>query len=179
MRRRRGARTLGARFVGVVGAGVAAANAAAIIRSSDATVVEATPDASYGDKLGALVIDVTDAKTLADLEAFRAIAVPAVKALGRSARVIVLATTPSEIDDVEANREPTLKYVLGRNEQAMVHSAVGYARMKDRMEAWAVTASVGDLAAAASAGGRIANAPAGGARTNPDRRMPSPGCSTA
>lgn len=88
--------------VGVVGAGVAAANAAAIIRSSDATVVEATPDASYGDKLGALVIDVTDAKTLADLEAFRAIAVPAVKALGRSARVIVLATTPSEIEDVEA-----------------------------------------------------------------------------
>ncbi|NED59655.1 3D-(3,5/4)-trihydroxycyclohexane-1,2-dione acylhydrolase (decyclizing), partial [Streptomyces sp. SID10244] len=33
--------------------------------------------------------------------------------------------------------------VLGRNEQAMVHSAVGYARMKDRLQAWAVTASVG------------------------------------
>lgn len=49
----------------------------------------------------------------------------------------------NEIDDVEAHREPSLKYVLGRNEQAMVHSAVGYARMKDRLQAWAVTASVG------------------------------------
>ena len=30
-------------------------------------------------------------------------------------------------------RDPTtLPYILGRNEQAMVHSAVGYARMKDR-----------------------------------------------
>ncbi len=36
-----------------------------------------------------------------------------------------------------------LKYVLGRNEQAMVHSAVAYARQKDRLQTWAVTASVG------------------------------------
>lgn len=88
--------------VGVVGSGVAGANAAAIIRSSDATVLDATAEANYGDKLGALVIDVTQAKKLSDLEAFRAIAAPAVKALGKSARVIVMATTPSEIDDVEA-----------------------------------------------------------------------------
>jgi 3D-(3,5/4)-trihydroxycyclohexane-1,2-dione acylhydrolase (decyclizing) len=41
-------------------------------------------------------------------------------------------------------RDPkTLPYVLGRNEQAMVHSAVGYARMKDRLQTWAVTSSVG------------------------------------
>lgn len=33
--------------------------------------------------------------------------------------------------------------MLGRNEQAMVHTAVAYARQKDRLEAWAVTASVG------------------------------------
>lgn len=49
-------------------------------------------------------------------------------------------------EDIEARaagREPSLRYVLGRNEQAMVHSAVAYARMKDRREAWAVTASVG------------------------------------
>ncbi len=44
----------------------------------------------------------------------------------------------SEIDDPAA-----LPYVLGRNEQAMVHSAVGYARMKDRLQTWAVTASIG------------------------------------
>ena len=47
-------------------------------------------------------------------------------------------------DEVEPSRtEPTLRYVLGRNEQAMVHSAVAYARQKDRLQTWAVTASVG------------------------------------
>jgi 3D-(3,5/4)-trihydroxycyclohexane-1,2-dione acylhydrolase (decyclizing) len=44
----------------------------------------------------------------------------------------------------EELRDPkTPPYVLGRNEQAMVHSAVGYARMKDRLQTWAVTSSVG------------------------------------
>ncbi|HZA10945.1 3D-(3,5/4)-trihydroxycyclohexane-1,2-dione acylhydrolase (decyclizing) [Mycobacterium sp.] len=37
----------------------------------------------------------------------------------------------------------TLPYVLGRNEQAMVHSAVAYARMTDRLRTWAVTTSIG------------------------------------
>ncbi|HET9871224.1 MAG TPA: 3D-(3,5/4)-trihydroxycyclohexane-1,2-dione acylhydrolase (decyclizing) [Propionibacteriaceae bacterium] len=36
-----------------------------------------------------------------------------------------------------------LPYVLGRNEQAMVHSAVAYARMKDRLQTWVVSTSVG------------------------------------
>ncbi|GAA4702704.1 3D-(3,5/4)-trihydroxycyclohexane-1,2-dione acylhydrolase (decyclizing) [Pseudonocardia yuanmonensis] len=36
-----------------------------------------------------------------------------------------------------------LPYVLGRNEQAMVHSAVAYARMRDRLQTWAVSSSVG------------------------------------
>ena len=43
----------------------------------------------------------------------------------------------------QAGTEPELRYVLGRNEQAMVHTAVAYARQKDRLQAWAVTASVG------------------------------------
>lgn len=44
----------------------------------------------------------------------------------------------------EELRDPaTLPFVLGRNEQAMVHSAVGYARMKDRLQTWAVTSSIG------------------------------------
>ncbi len=44
----------------------------------------------------------------------------------------------------EELRDPaTLPYVLGRNEQAMVHSAVGYARMRDRLQTWAVTSSIG------------------------------------
>ncbi|MEU0496045.1 3D-(3,5/4)-trihydroxycyclohexane-1,2-dione acylhydrolase (decyclizing) [Mycobacterium sp. NPDC006124] len=48
-----------------------------------------------------------------------------------------------EIDAATAGSEPSLRYVLGRNEQAMVHSAVAYARQKDRLQTWAVTASVG------------------------------------
>ena len=36
-----------------------------------------------------------------------------------------------------------LPYLQGRNEQAMVHAAVGYARHRDRMATYAVTASVG------------------------------------
>ncbi len=37
----------------------------------------------------------------------------------------------------------SLPYVLGRNEQALVHSAVAYARMKNRRQVWAVTTSIG------------------------------------
>jgi len=36
-----------------------------------------------------------------------------------------------------------LRYYLARNEQAMVHSAVGYARMANRLQAFACTTSVG------------------------------------
>ncbi len=36
-----------------------------------------------------------------------------------------------------------LPYVLARNEQAMVHTAVAYARQQDRLQTWACTASVG------------------------------------
>ena len=42
-----------------------------------------------------------------------------------------------------AATEPALRYVLGRNEQAMVHTAAAYARQKDRLQTWAVTASIG------------------------------------
>jgi len=43
----------------------------------------------------------------------------------------------------EAGSAPGLPYVLARNEQAMVHTAVGYARQTDRTRTWACTASVG------------------------------------
>ena len=48
-----------------------------------------------------------------------------------------------ELAAAEAGSAPSLPYVLGRNEQAMVHTAVAYARQKDRLQTWAVTASVG------------------------------------
>ncbi|CAA9317799.1 MAG: Epi-inositol hydrolase, partial [uncultured Friedmanniella sp.] len=43
----------------------------------------------------------------------------------------------------ELSEPGALPYVLGRNEQAMVHSAVAYARMKERRQTWVVSTSVG------------------------------------
>ncbi|MGI3783684.1 MAG: 3D-(3,5/4)-trihydroxycyclohexane-1,2-dione acylhydrolase (decyclizing) [Janthinobacterium lividum] len=43
----------------------------------------------------------------------------------------------------ELEQPELLPYVLGRNEQAMVHSAVAYARMKERRQTWVVSTSVG------------------------------------
>ena len=44
----------------------------------------------------------------------------------------------AEVDDPGA-----LPYVLGRNEQAMVHTAVAYARTRDRLQTWALSTSIG------------------------------------
>ena len=43
----------------------------------------------------------------------------------------------------EIDSPGALPYVLGRNEQAMVHSAAAYTRMRDRLQTWAVSTSVG------------------------------------
>ncbi|MEV5600685.1 3D-(3,5/4)-trihydroxycyclohexane-1,2-dione acylhydrolase (decyclizing) [Streptomyces sp. NPDC052299] len=43
----------------------------------------------------------------------------------------------------EADGRPDLPYILARNEQAMVHTAVAHARQKDRLQTWACTASIG------------------------------------
>ena len=43
----------------------------------------------------------------------------------------------------ELEEPDLLPYVLGRNEQAMVHTAVAYARMKNRLQTYAVSSSVG------------------------------------
>lgn len=45
--------------------------------------------------------------------------------------------------ELHATQNSSLRYVLGRNEQAMVHTAVAYARQKNRRQTWAVTASIG------------------------------------
>nr|MBA2558690.1 3D-(3,5/4)-trihydroxycyclohexane-1,2-dione acylhydrolase (decyclizing) [Propionibacteriales bacterium] len=42
-----------------------------------------------------------------------------------------------------ATGEETLRYFQARNEQAMVHASVGYARMRDRMTTFVCSASVG------------------------------------
>ena len=43
----------------------------------------------------------------------------------------------------ELEEPEMLPYILGRNEQAMVHTAVAYARMKNRLQTYAVSTSVG------------------------------------
>ncbi len=43
----------------------------------------------------------------------------------------------------ELEEPETLPYVLGRNEQAMVHTAVAYTRMKNRLQTYAVSTSIG------------------------------------
>ena len=39
--------------------------------------------------------------------------------------------------------EADLKYYMARNEQAMVHASVGFARMRNRLQTFACTASIG------------------------------------
>lgn len=49
-----------------------------------------------------------------------------------------------------------LPYLQGRNEQAMVHAAVGYARQRDRLAAHAVTTSIGPGATNLATGAALA-----------------------
>ena len=48
-----------------------------------------------------------------------------------------------ELAASKTGREPDLPYVLARNEQAMVHSAVAYARQQDRLSTWVCISSIG------------------------------------
>lgn len=73
----------------------------ATLGAAGAEIVEAAPDATYDTKLGAAILDATAARTIDDLETLRAVLAPAVKALGRSGRVIVLGAVPAEVDDAE------------------------------------------------------------------------------
>ncbi len=70
-----------------------------------------------------------------------------------------------EVEAHEAGHEPGLKYVLGRNEQAMVHSAVAFARQKDRLQAWVVSASVGPGSTNMLTGAALATTGAGAGTT--------------
>ncbi|HWI32694.1 MAG TPA: thiamine pyrophosphate-binding protein, partial [Lapillicoccus sp.] len=46
-------------------------------------------------------------------------------------------------NELTTDGDERLPYVLARNEQAMVHTSVAYARQKDRLQTWVCTASVG------------------------------------
>jgi 3D-(3,5/4)-trihydroxycyclohexane-1,2-dione acylhydrolase (decyclizing) len=45
--------------------------------------------------------------------------------------------------EAERRQGPGLRYYQARNEQAMVHTATGFARMRNRLSMWACTSSIG------------------------------------
>src|SRR3982074_3946058 len=45
--------------------------------------------------------------------------------------------------EAHATGSADLRYYMARNEQAMVHASVGFARMRNRLQAFACTASIG------------------------------------
>ena len=74
----------------------------AVLADAGAQVVPVAAEGGYDTTLGGVVFDATAARVLTDLEALRAQLGPAVKALGRNARVLILGTTPDGIADVQA-----------------------------------------------------------------------------
>jgi 3D-(3,5/4)-trihydroxycyclohexane-1,2-dione acylhydrolase (decyclizing) len=52
--------------------------------------------------------------------------------------------------------EPGLRYYQARTEQTMVHTAVGFARMRNRLSAWACTSSIGPGATSMVTGAALA-----------------------
>ena len=74
----------------------------AVLADAGAQVVPVAAEGGYDTTLGGVVFDATAARVLTDLEALRAQLGPAVKALGRNARVLILGTTPDGIEDVQA-----------------------------------------------------------------------------
>lgn len=95
--------TTGPVAIGSFDDGPVAATLTEIVTSSGAEVVRASPDAAYEKgSLGAAVYDATGIRTIDDLETFRATFAPAVKALGRSARVLIVGTPPAQQAEPEA-----------------------------------------------------------------------------
>ena len=87
--------------VGGIGDGPNIAAVEGILADAGITRVEATPDTSYPDKSAAVVFDASGARTLDELEQLRAALGPALRALGRNGRLVVLGTTPAEVHDAE------------------------------------------------------------------------------
>ncbi|NHN55218.1 3-oxoacyl-ACP reductase [Calidifontibacter sp. DB0510] len=87
--------------VGGLGTAPVAATARTVLSGAGATVVEATAESSYDGRLGAVVFDASAARTLDELEGLRAVLAPAVKSLGKSARVIVIGTPPDQVEGAE------------------------------------------------------------------------------
>ncbi len=64
------------------------------------SVLDAVPDSPT--RLAAIVVDLSAAREVSDLEQLRAALAPALKALGRSGRVLLVGTAPERLDDPAA-----------------------------------------------------------------------------
>ncbi|GAB3582327.1 3-oxoacyl-ACP reductase [Calidifontibacter terrae] len=73
-----------------------------LITESGAKVIEAQADSSYGEKLSAVVFDASAATTIDQLQELRATIGPAMKALGKNGRIVIIGAVPSEKKNVEA-----------------------------------------------------------------------------
>lgn len=72
-----------------------------VVKASGGEVITATAETEYEKGLGAVIIDATAVKKVADLDGLRSLGAPAVKRLGKCGRVVIMGTTPALIDDVE------------------------------------------------------------------------------
>lgn len=82
----------------VAGSGRFAKSIAALVTEEGSRVVEEAGE----EKLAAVVLDLTDATTLEDLAAARAVLQPAVRRIAPSGRVLLLGPSPSDVEGVEA-----------------------------------------------------------------------------
>ncbi|NYJ75763.1 3-oxoacyl-ACP reductase [Allobranchiibius huperziae] len=87
--------------VGGIGEGPNVAAVEAILADAGVARVEATADTEYGSKPAAVVFDGSGARTLDELEQLRAVLGPALKALGKNGRLVVLGTPPADVHDAE------------------------------------------------------------------------------
>lgn len=76
------------------------------LRDKDPAGSDADPRQSppaYEDRLGAVVVDATMARSIGDLGDVRAILRPALRAMGPSGRVVVVGVAPHKLSDVDAS----------------------------------------------------------------------------
>ncbi|MBB2988167.1 3-oxoacyl-ACP reductase [Terracoccus luteus] len=64
--------------------------------------VDGTPPVTDAGRLGAVVLDLSDAVDLGDLDRLRTLGAPAVRRLARNARVVVVGRDPDTVTDLEA-----------------------------------------------------------------------------
>lgn len=73
-----------------------------VLSADGAKVIEAQADSEYSEKNAAIVFDATAARTLDELQQLRAIVGPAMKALGKNGRIVVIGAVPAQENDAEA-----------------------------------------------------------------------------